>query len=454
MYTLFYFFDEEVKIIKNLDNSNFEEVVENHELVYGDKCELKQYNSDYVILDFIFSDNQKTTFLDCENKTDFLEMIDKFLKIDTDIVKFKYQYGITKNCFSQYGLETKDSNILAERLEEDCLIKKSRSTETKVITQIYYGLNGITDPDCKITEYNNGFELYYPVNGQSDYSNNLYTKIKETDLQKSYNVYFNTRSSTSVLLKERKIKNNTLEKYFPELVHVGSLYQKDSEMLEVLSVNENNLLKKSSDSLIEEKLKNKYFKSENEIKIIIDYLEYTGEISTKPVVSDSLTIETLKKIIKDEFELSESDENRIKSSELKRIVSEIIVATYNPEKNLGLMLPIALSELGINKKRYKDGNYWYGMKLNNKKKQNNYDLSYSNKNDLKDTLFLHKDTLNTSFSKLMSERAYPIEMKTKVVCSGIIEISPTIKKEQPASILTATGPTDTSSLIEFSSKLP
>ena len=62
-------------------------------------------------------------------------------------------------------------------------------------------------------------------------------------------------------------------------------------------------------------------------------------------------------------------------------------------KNINKLLPICLGDIGLEKKRYSDGNYWYGLIPKSDNIINSISVNYSN-------VYLQRNNLNDKSTTL------------------------------------------------------
>jgi len=148
--------------------------------------------------------------------------------------------------------------------------------------------------------------------------------------------------------------------YFPELEFVTDVYEH--------SIHQGY---PTFQEFIHSRFIGKFFESKNDVKKLVEALLYTEQIRSKVYETETkevhnmseFTSEVFKHFIQLNFDLSTTDEHKIKSSHLMSMLKthlDVYKIKYEPGK-LSSMMPIVLQELGIKKKRYKDGNYWYGL---------------------------------------------------------------------------------------------
>lgn len=171
---------------------------------------------------------------------------------------------------------------------------------------------------------------------ESENNNNKYNipDLKPTKIDKtiSFHVYYNTYFET-YHITDYEIE----KKYFPEIEFVDTI--KDKNKLESLICKETVL-------------------SLSDLKNFIIIVNKHDE---------GVIIREVKEKIMYNYTISEDVKDKIKSSILVGKIIDICGMKDNEQqtKLIKRIIPSILYEVGLKKKRYSDGNYWYGLKPNN-----------------------------------------------------------------------------------------
>ena len=178
----------------------------------------------------------------------------------------------------------------------------------------------------------------------------------------TYNIFMNNYFSTGFLLEETL---NLDLNIFGELCQLKSIklpYAQYEKLHDLLT--------------------GKYFTSNEKLVKFIDekVKEFNESSKTNKSEPVKLSMSELIKHISLHFDLSNEISNRIKFSNLHKMIVNFYGFSKEETKKSRHMLPCVLKEMGLSKKRYSDGMYWYGIK---QKDSANYTLK-SSKNELHD----------------------------------------------------------------------
>ena len=166
-----------------------------------------------------------------------------------------------------------------------------------------------------------------------------------------YNIYFNTQFNNLFIVEYSQdlISNDVqFKKMFPELTLILS-----------------NKLSEIEFKKIKEIQTNIYVNFEDAKSII-------NKIIDDKVVDSKLTIDEIKILINKYFEINDEPANKIKFTNIWEIISSKIKVSDSYINYIKRQLSVILVDLGLKKKRFADGIYWYGLtkkiitgKLNN-----------------------------------------------------------------------------------------
>lgn len=156
----------------------------------------------------------------------------------------------------------------------------------------------------------------------------LVTKQKDAD--KKLYIYYNNYFETIHIL-EKEINH----KYFPELLFIDSIDEPQKEKLESMFSEDISL-------------------SKDEIVNIIAVFKKCNNKNIVDIVKTELA---------NKYEISDSIEHKIKSSLLlKELIKSCEIKENKDVKIVTRNFSKILTDMGLKKKRFNDGNYWYGVK--------------------------------------------------------------------------------------------
>jgi hypothetical protein len=175
--------------------------------------------------------------------------------------------------------------------------------------------------------------------------NNDFMKIDEfeepiLENANKYNIYFNTQFNNLFIVEYDKDligNNNELKQIFPELTLILSnkLYEVEFKKLKEIQTN---------------------------IYVNIDDAKSAiNKIIDDKVVDSKLTIDEIKTLINKYFAIDNNPANKIKFTNIWEIISSKIKVSESYINYIKRQLPVILTDLGLKKKRFTDGMYWYGL---------------------------------------------------------------------------------------------
>jgi hypothetical protein len=147
-------------------------------------------------------------------------------------------------------------------------------------------------------------------------------------------IYYNKHYSKVVVLdKEIEID------IFPELKYINTIDGTEDDIIS-----------------LKEALQHNLFFNVEQLEVFVKYYNVKDKVMSE---------QRLKKFIKKHFNLNNKIEHKIKFTTLFNKITELMLLKNNiqEKKKLKQLLPKVLKSLKLNKKRYKDGNYWYGIEL-------------------------------------------------------------------------------------------
>ena len=175
--------------------------------------------------------------------------------------------------------------------------------------------------------------------GTSDYSfiNGYQLSNDSIEIKKEAFIYYNTYFNKVVTLM-KQLSDEELTEMFKELTYVSNVEGKEEDIENLKTALEKN-----------------YFFNIDQLDGFIKFYKADKKITEKQIQS---CLET-------NFKFNNNVENRIKFTDLfnKLIFMLNIDHDNDAQKVVKQMLPRVLKSMKLNKKRYSDGNYWYGIKL-------------------------------------------------------------------------------------------
>jgi hypothetical protein len=294
-------------------------------------------NSDVVIYTLPLYDYTKTksylqiknSFLENHNITD----ISDALVFCENFVKSAQLNAYFDFCF---GLKSSYNNV-------DSNVKVFKSSDyngdVESIDFLNPSLEVVDEYDPTGNVYSSFNDNLVPVSTSYD----TYADIESNLFKTKYYIYFNSRTN-SIMTFQFQI--NHITSLFPELVEIYSGTISDDEY-----------------TMIEGLCKEIYVDAEDARKSI-------NKIINDKVIDSKLSLMELKTIIKKYFTIDSNPENRIKFTNIWEIIGKGITISSQYNSYYRHILPTVLEDLGLSKKRYSDGVYWYG--LQEKKKQTEF----------------------------------------------------------------------------------
>jgi hypothetical protein len=200
-------------------------------------------------------------------------------------------------------------------------------------------LNSYGTPTCKIKK----------ISGNIVNNSKLNFKTIKTSQRNNTLICFNKYFYNVIMLSEKDISVNDLGIMFPELKLVQSLF---IETAEIMNDIRNTITHMTEVDIINENINN----------VMNNY-------STTKKYPDRPTFDSIKNYIQSVYKITSYVEDKIQFSViLERVCTEM---KYNVDIKrciVNKILPLVLKDLGLNKKRYAQGVFWYGL-VEEKEKQ-------------------------------------------------------------------------------------
>lgn len=183
-----------------------------------------------------------------------------------------------------------------------------------------------------------------PADSLFSKSNLKVTPLKRRNM---YRIYFNKEIGYLVLYNG-PFDNNTIASLLPEFKLISVIRFKL----------DNSQLQKLNDDIAD-----RIFDDINDAKNVINNFVKLLLLSSKNKTGGSnINKEWLLKAVNSLYEIDDNLENRIKFTDVYQMVCRKYLITNNNSKKVNYLLPKVLKDIGLNKKRYSDGVYWYGLK--------------------------------------------------------------------------------------------
>ena len=335
--------DEEIKILTA--NCRRENIEEEHKIVYDDFNIIWDTSLDSELIEFM--------------KAKLDEKFDGFSTLleEVDLEELKTYIESLNDSFVNIKRCLKKDSILSSFLSDTWVSKEAQRPKpgVEMFIPTRSGLNPknlqLRKPPTIWNLNSNGPNEVKPMDeGMGDLSGydpcgstyqNFENLVKEETLYIYFNKHFN-----KVIVLESELTNEI----FPELHQVRKLTGP------VGSYDE-----------LKEALASNYFFNIEQLEGFIKFYD-----NKKP---EDITHSKIKKFINDYFTLSNDIKNKIKFTALfNKICNLMSLKDKDKKKQLKQLLPQVLKDIGLNKKRYSDGNYWYGIKEKSIKQPDNYAL--------------------------------------------------------------------------------
>lgn len=203
------------------------------------------------------------------------------------------------------------------------------------ITPVYNKISGFThDTNLRVSGFMQDANLR--VSGFT-HDDNLY------ELNKDTHILFNKHFLTTFFVKSDVICDEELMNYFPEF-----------NLLKTVKINDETI----------EKYKSMFKNIIDEESIItkLNILLYKKTNDAPPAYKP--TFEIVKLYLESAYKITNNINDRIQFSTIyNKIVQEARINTDEDKSTLHKLLPVVLKDLGLEKKRYSTGVFWYGLVL-------------------------------------------------------------------------------------------
>ena len=318
--------DECYKIIVNM-----KDVIDMHKIVYGDN----------IVCEYINMDPLMNTF----------KITDEYGFFVNDIYDINIIKDTIDNCYKQVGEFKK---VFAPK-QEHIKLNMDKMTHKNVVQELVPHALPICEPTLRDYDANNlnsyGTPTYKikKISGNIVNNSKLNFKTIKTSQRNNTLICFNKYFYNVIMLSEKDISVNDLGIIFPELKLVQSLF---IETAEIMNDIRNTITHMTEVDIINENINN----------VMNNY-------STTKKYPDRPTFDSIKNYIQSVYKITSYVEDKIQFSViLERVCTEM---KYNVDIKrciVNKILPLVLKDLGLNKKRYAQGVFWYGL-VEEKEKQ-------------------------------------------------------------------------------------
>jgi hypothetical protein len=244
----------------------------------------------------------------------------------------------------------------------------------KTITQ--YELDGEIKP-VKTTAYNSSaIDLPSEINCYNHKYNSLYPAFGTTcasfiydDDDDTTNVVKNEKQPLLVIIHDTFLQTIVLEKYSQDMITIINKHPEFGFIkLFSFETNNNDIIQ-----FVNREFNNARFNEIDEVnkKILVtsQYIEFSDKHNNTNQFASNEE-KQVRYFLKRSYEISDNIHHKIKASALYDIIVSSDIIKINPDKMAGFRTRLAkyLNDMGLKKKRYNDGFYYYGIVL----KQTNY----------------------------------------------------------------------------------
>ncbi len=201
------------------------------------------------------------------------------------------------------------------------------------------------------------------------------------ELNKHYYILFNKYFLTTHFINTDIININDLKTFFPEFNLLNIVFLSDDTLTEYKNI----------------------FKNITDEQLITTRLNILLNNHSDKIIEGKPTFETIKLYLETKYKITNNIEERIQFSTIYyKILNDIKLTNEDDKNTIHKLLPVVLKDLGLEKKRYSTGIFWYGLVL-----KNSYNNSIFNNDFIKITDThpkLNNDELNNKMEELIKIR--------------------------------------------------
>jgi len=318
--------DECYKIIVNMKN-----VIDMHKIVYGDNIVCEYINIDPLMNSFKITDEYGFFVNDLYDINIIKDTIDNCYK---QVVEFKKVFAPKEESIKI------TTNKLQEAIKPQILpMREPKFSNLRDYDYDADNLNSYGTPTYKTKK----------ISGNIANHSKLHFKTIKKNTRNNTLICFNKYFYNVVMLSEKDISIDDLKIMFPELKLVQSLFIETDEIMNDIR---NTITHMTEVDIINENINN-----------VMNNYSATKTYPERP------TFDSIKNYIQSVYKITSYVEDKIQFSViLNRVCTEM---KYNVDEKRSIankILPLVLKDLGLNKKRYAQGVFWYGL-VEEKEKQ-------------------------------------------------------------------------------------
>jgi hypothetical protein len=317
--------DECYKIIINIKN-----VIDMHKIVYGDNIICEYINMDPLMNTFKITDEYGFFVNDTHDINIIKDTIDNCYK---QVVEFK----------KIFAPKQEPTKVNIEKLAQELVPQQMPMREPK--------FSNLRDYDYKADELSDYGTPLYKNKYSGNIKNNSKLHFKTIKTEKQYNtmICFNKYFYNVVMLSEKDICISDLEIMFPELKLVQSIFIENDDIMNDIQAKIEHM---TEVDIINENINN-----------VMNNYSSTKKYPDRP------TFDSIKNYIQSVYKITSYIEDKIQFSViLDRVCKEMQYHIDEKRSIANKILPLVLKDLGLNKKRYAQGVFWYGL-VEEKEKQ-------------------------------------------------------------------------------------
>ena len=310
--------DECYKIIVNMKN-----VIDMHKIVYGDNIVCEYINIDPLMNSFKITDEYGFFVNDTHDINIIKDTIDNCYK---QVVEFKKVFAPKEESIKI------TTNKLQELVPQVLPMREPKFSNLRDYNYDADNLNSYGTPTYKSKK----------ISGSITNHSKLHFKTIKTAKRNNTLIYFNKYFYNVVMLSEKDISINDLGIMFPELKLIQSLFIENDTIMNDIR---NTITHMTEVDIINENINN----------VMNNY-------STTKTYPERPTFDSIKNYIQSVYKITSYVEDKIQFSViLDRVCTEMKYNLGEKRSIANKILPLVLKDLGLNKKRYAQGVFWYGL---------------------------------------------------------------------------------------------
>ena len=318
--------DECYKIIVNM-----KDIIDMHKIVYGDNIVCEYINIDPLMNSFKITDEYGFFVNDIYDINIIKETIDNCYK---QVVEFKKVFAPKEE-----SIKIDSKKLQQELVLQDLPMREPKFSNLRDYNYDADNLNSYGTPTYKSKK----------ISGSITNHSKLHFKTIKQNTRNNTLICFNKYFYNVVMLSEKDISVSDLSIMFPELKLIQSLFIENDTIMNDIR---NTITHMTEVDVINENINN-----------VMNNYSSTKTYPERP------TFDSIKNYIQSVYKITSYVEDKIQFSIiLDRVCTEM---KYNVDEKRSIankILPLVLKDLGLNKKRYAQGVFWYGL-VEEKEKQ-------------------------------------------------------------------------------------